>query len=258
VLSGLEVTDVPLPVRRPGLDGLRIAFLTDLHAGSFFADRELAAIFERVVSEQPDLICFGGDLINSCGTELAIFDAALESLAAPLGVFAVPGNHDHRWHSDMGAWQDFLESRGVRVLANHGVRIEAGGDSFWLAGVDDLSEGRPDLPRALTGRRDDEPVVLLAHEPDHFVEAARHGIDLTLSGHTHGGQIRLFGWAPMKHTRHGWLAGEFRCDRGTSRLYVSRGIGVTILPLRIGARPELPIVRMVAAGDGDNDQRTGS
>ncbi len=245
VLRTLEVSDVPLAVAAPGLAGLRVAFLADLHLGSYLAERELAGVVDRLLDADPDVVCFGGDLINTRARELRLLDGALGRLAPRLGMYAVPGNHDHRWHHDMGEWQGFLEARGVQVLNNHGVRVAAGGDSFWLCGVDDLSEGRPDVRRALAGRRDGEPTVLLAHEPDHFLEAARHGVDLTLSGHTHGGQMKLCGWAPIEHTRHGFVAGAFTCDRGASRLYVSRGIGVTILPLRVGARPELPIVRFV-------------
>lgn len=250
VLARTEFTTLDHPVvGQPGLDGLRIAFLTDLHVGSYLDEDGLLELCERVVALEPDLICLGGDLINSRAEELQLLDAPMRALRAPLGVFAVPGNHDHRWSADMGEWQDFLEHRGVQVIANRGVRVRRGGSSLWLCGVDDLTDGEPDVAAALRGRADGEPCVMLAHQPDHFVEAREHGIDLVLSGHTHGGQVRLFGWTPVAHTRHGYVAGGFAAERG--RLYVSRGIGATILPLRIGARPEIPVIRLRSSAASD-------
>ena len=244
-LRQTEYSEVRMPVGdRPGLHGLRIAFLTDLHLGSYLDADALDLVLGEVALRRPDIVCFGGDLINTRASELDILDRPLRLLRPRFGFFAVPGNHDHHWHHDMGSWQDQLEALGVTVLNNHGVRIERGCDSFWLAGVDDLTDCRPDIRRALWGRDEGEPTVLLAHQPDHFLEAAKHRVDLTLSGHTHGGQVRIRGWAPISHTRHGYTAGRFR--DGDSELYVSRGVGATILPLRVGARAEVPIVRCVA------------
>lgn len=248
-LARTEYRRVNLPVAadRAALHGLRIAFLTDLHAGAYLHEPELQELFDRVMAREPDLICFGGDLVNTRAEEIELFDRPLRSLRAPLGVYAVAGNHDHRWTPDIGSWQDYLERRGVHVLANQGVRIERGDASLWLAGVDDLTDGQPDVRRALWGRAKSEPTVVLAHQPDHFPELAEHGVDLVLSGHTHGGQIKAFGWAPIAHTRHGYLDGGFECPHGgRSRLHVSRGVGVTILPLRMGARPEVTIVEVEA------------
>ncbi len=244
---GLELSDVEVPMRRAGaqLHDLRIAFLSDVHAGSFMSERDLCRIFERVAEQEPDLVCLGGDLIKTCEREILLFKRPLSLLDPPLGIFAVPGNHDHFYGSDISLWESFLRSEGVRVLINAGERIERGGDSLWIAGVDDLTEGKPDLVRALDGHRDDEPVLLLSHHPDFFFEAAAAGIELTLSGHTHGGQVLLFGWTPLKHSAFGYWRGGFQQD--DSRLYVSRGVGVTFLPLRVGAAPEIPMLRLVAA-----------
>lgn len=243
----LHIHDLDLPLRRgaPGLDGLRCAFLTDLHAGSFMDRRDLVEICERVADADPHLVLFGGDLINTRDRELLLYREALMALRPPLGIFAVPGNHDHFWGRDIGLWVAFLQDCGVQVLRNRGVRLHWRGANLWLCGVDDLTEGEPDLRAALFGRRDDEPAILLSHHPDFFFEAAAADVDLTLSGHTHGGQIRLFGRAPIHHSRFGYEQGWFAED--DSRLYVSRGIGVTVLPIRIDAPPEVPIVRLVHA-----------
>jgi predicted MPP superfamily phosphohydrolase len=222
--------------------GLRICFVSDVHAGSFLDEDDLCELFERIQAEAPDLVLFGGDLINTRERELLLFRRPLQRLRPPLGMFAVPGNHDHFWGRDLGLWTSFLQEQGVEVLTNRGRRIERAGDSFWLCGVDDLTEGAPDLAAALRGRRDGEPTVLLSHHPDFFFEAAAVDVDLVLSGHTHGGQIRLAGWAPIRHSKFGHERGWFR-ENGC-RLYVGRGVGVTLLPLRIDAPPEIPLVTL--------------
>jgi predicted MPP superfamily phosphohydrolase len=247
IQHALAVSELPFACARggAGLDGLRIAFLTDLHAGSFMDASDLCRVMERVAAAEPHLVLFGGDLINTREREILLYRDALRLLRPELGVFAVPGNHDHFWGSDIGLWTAFLREHGVQVLLNRGVRIERNGASLWLCGVDDLTEGAPDLRAALDGRRPDEPALLLSHHPDFFFEAAAAGVDLTLSGHTHGGQIRIGSWAPIHHSRFGYERGWFA--EGDSRLYVSRGIGVTVLPLRIGAPPEIPVFAFASA-----------
>ena len=238
----IHVVDIPLRRGGPGLDGLKIAFLSDLHAGSCLDEQGLAAVFARVMAQAPDLICFGGDLINTRPREIELFRAPLAQLRAPLGVFAVPGNHDHFYGGELAPWVATLEACGVRVLRNQGVRIECAGSWLWLAGVDDLTEATSDLAASLQGWNQRDPVVLLSHHPDFFFEAAAAGIDLTLSGHTHGGQVLIFGKTPFKHSRFGWWRG--RIVEGDAQLYVSRGVGVTFLPIRLGAPAEVPVLRL--------------
>jgi len=240
----LQLAELVLPLRpgMAGLDGLRIAFVSDVHAGSFLGEADLGAIFARVQAAGPDLVLFGGDLINTRERELLLWKRPLESLRPRLGMFAVPGNHDHFWGRGIASWVAVLESCGVRVLLNKGLRIEHGGASLWLCGVDDLTEGAPDLEAALRGRRTGETTVLLSHHPDFFFEAAAADVDLTLSGHTHGGQIRLFGWAPIHHSWFGYERGWYH--ENDCHLYVGRGVGVTVLPIRIDAPPEIPIVTL--------------
>lgn len=234
--------DVPLCRGHRELDGLRIAFLSDIHAGSYMNEDDLCRIFTKVADRKPDLVCLGGDLINTRDREILYYRKALPILNPPLGIFAVPGNHDYFHGEDLGLWESFLKELGVTVLINRGVRVTRGGGEFWLAGVDDMTEGQTDLLAALQGARPDEPVLLASHHPDMFVEAAQVGIDLTMAGHTHGGQVKLFGRAVVTHSQFGYLSGMF--NRGDSRLYVGRGVGATLLPIRIGAPPEVPIFRL--------------
>lgn len=244
IARSLQLPELTLRLRRPapGLDGLRIAFVSDVHAGSFMDERDLAGIFARIAAAEPDLVLFGGDLINTRERELLHFREPLQLLRPRLGMFAVPGNHDLFWGPDIGLWSAFLEEQGVTVLRNRGVRLQVNGTSLWLCGVDDLTEGAPDLRLALDGRRADEAAVLLSHHPDFFFEAAAAFVDLTLSGHTHGGQIRVGGRAPIHHSKFGYEQGWFH-EAGCS-LYVGRGVGVTLLPIRIDAPPEVPIVTL--------------
>ena len=240
----LELPELTLWLRKGvrGLDGLRIAFVSDVHAGSFLGEDDLVAVFERIQAASPDLVLFGGDLINTRDREILLFRKALRVLRPRYGMFAVPGNHDHFFGPDISLWQAFLQENGVEVLMNRGCRIEHGGGSLWLCGVDDLTEGEPDLAQALRGRRVGETALLLAHHPDFFFEAAAVDVDLTLSGHTHGGQVRIGGWAPIHHSRFGYERGWF--VENDCRLYVGRGVGMTVLPLRIDAPPEIPIVTL--------------
>jgi hypothetical protein len=217
---------------------------------------DLQRIFARVAEQQPDLVCLGGDMINTREREILMFRDALPLIDPPLGIYAVPGNHDHFWGQDLGLWSAFLTELGVQVLLNRGVRITHRGAEFWLAGVDDLTEGDPDLRQALQGSRPDEPLILLSHHPDFFYEAAQVGVDLTISGHTHGGQIHVRGRSPVVHSEFGYLRGLF--TDGPSRLYVGRGVGVSVLPVRIGAPPEVPIIRLRVGSPSSPSSGAGS
>lgn len=243
--SGREHPEVHVRLARGGggLHGLRIAFVSDLHAGSFLHEADLCRLFAAVAEAEPDLVALGGDLIESRPEEILLLAKALSLLRPRLGVFAVPGNHDYYAEPDLRLWRQVLEEHGVVVLCNRGQRIEYGGHSLWLAGVDDLSRGRPDLPASLAGARDHEPVLLLSHHPDFFAEAASVGVDLTVSGHTHGGQITFRGRTPFRHSVLGYWRGHYECDG--AQLYVGRGAGTTLLPLRFHAPAEVPFLRLV-------------
>ncbi|MCC6673071.1 MAG: metallophosphoesterase [Planctomycetes bacterium] len=244
VQGAIRCTHDEVALRRGGrgLDGVRLAFLSDLHAGSCMREADLCRIFAQVAAEQPDLVLLGGDLINTREREITFYREALRLLRPPLGVYAVPGNHDHFFGTDIELWRLFLRDHGVRVLLDAGERVTRGGASLWLAGVDDLTEAGSDLEAALAGAAEGEPIVLLSHHPDFFVEASGAGVDLQLSGHTHGGQIRIFGWAPLTHSAHGYVEGFH--ERNGARLFVGRGVGVTLLPLRVGAPAQIAFLTL--------------
>jgi len=241
-----EVVEVELPAPSARIEWPTIAFLSDVHAGHYMTAKDLEGLAARMAELRPDLVCLGGDLINHHVEELELLEPALRLLDAPLGVFAVPGNHDYVEPAQLDEWTERLEAHGVQVLKNRGVRVRHGDGSLWLCGVDDLTEGEPRLVEALAGRRAGEASLLLSHHPDLFREASARGVDLQLSGHTHGGQIRIFGWSPLHHSQFGWVNGLYAS--GASRLYVGRGAGVTALPIRIGTRAEITLLKPRAAG----------
>ena len=241
----LRFEEVTLRLQRLGseLTGLRIAHLSDLHAGPFMREADLCRIFERTMRHEPDLVLLGGDLIERRAEEILLLNKALPLLNPPLGVFAVPGNHEYGAEPDLRLWRSFLQEHDVTLLTNAGQRLHRNGHTLWLAGVDDLTHGTPDLERALDGAHHEEPIVLLSHHPDLFREASWSGVDLTIAGHTHGGQITLFGKTPLRHTRLGYWRGHFEEDG--AQLYVGRGAGTTWVPVRIQAPGEASLIRLL-------------
>ena len=199
--------------------------------------------WRRLCLSAPDVILVGGDVVTADLRELDSSRLDLRSLDAPLGVYGVLGNHDH-YTRDSATVLRVLRESGVEMLHNSSVDIVREGARLSLAGVDDMNAGQPDLDAALS--RTGRPVLLLSHNPDLFVDAADRGVDLMLSGHTHGGQIRIPGLGVIVRQSRFYLdEGGYRLGR--AQLVVSRGLGVTGVPLRIGCPPEGVLVRLVAA-----------
>ena len=234
--------DIPLPDWPAALDGLRLAVLSDLHYGRFVFEPYTRRLVELVNASTPDLILLPGDTVNHLSQQVQPAAALLGGLRAPLGVWASLGNHDY--YAAPRTVARGLEAAGIRVLVNQHVRLTLAGAEFILAGVDDRNHGRPDVRAALDGAAGALPVVLLSHNPDVAEELDSAGrVDLMVSGHTHGGQITLFGRPVVTRTRHR------RYWRGLVRgprcwVYTSRGVGMVGVPLRIGSRPEVPILRL--------------
>jgi len=220
------------------LDGFRIVQISDIHVGPLLGRRFAAELTARVNALAPDLVAVTGDLVDGSVARLREEVAPFAGLRARHGVFFVTGNHD--WYSGAEAWVAAVRELGFRVLRNERVAIGAGAAGFDLAGVDDYRgdwlHGSPsDLERALAGRDPERPLVLLAHDPTSFGAASRMGVDLQLSGHTHGGQIWPFRW--LVRVAVPWVEGLH--ERHGSRLYVSRGTGFWGPPLRLLAPAEI-------------------
>jgi predicted MPP superfamily phosphohydrolase len=242
-LGRLRVKEVP--IRLDGLpaqlDGFRLVQISDLHIGALLHRGWVEGVVERVLGTRPDAVAITGDLVDGSVDELRNHVAPLAALAsAPRGVFFVTGNHEY--YSGVDDWLRHLPSLGIRPLRNERVELAPGLD---LAGIHDPSgygtRGfAPDLDRALAGRQQGRPVVLLAHQPRQFEEAARKGVALTLCGHTHGGQIWPFSW--IVAIVQPYLAGLHRI--GNSQVYVSRGTGFWGPPMRVFAPPEITVLTL--------------
>jgi predicted MPP superfamily phosphohydrolase len=223
------------------LDGLRIVQLSDIHHSPFTGSEQIKHAVETANSLAPDIIALTGDYVSHDRSYAAPCAEMLGRLRARYGVYAVLGNHDH-W-TDAPLITDLFRAEGIRVLINEGMRFEQRGAAFWLAGVDDTMVGLEDLPLALAGARRDELKLLLAHNPIILRRAARAGVDLVLSGHTHGGQVT---WrserSPSGRPRRRLLRGLG--SRADTQIYVSRGLGTSVLPIRYGCPPEVSLLEL--------------
>jgi hypothetical protein len=234
-------------------DGLTIGQISDFHYSDICAIpiRKAVEILKKL---QPDMVVLTGDFVtvplwaNYLRDKRQVSESAgpcvrlLRELNPRMGIFAVLGNHDV--NADHRGITEIIESSGIPVLRNRSLAIEKDRARLWLAGVDDALEGHPDLSLALRDVPREEPVILLAHEPDFADEAAHHPIDLQLSGHSHGGQIWLPGigapWLPP-------LGREY--PRGLRKiggltLYTNIGLGTIRLPVRLNCPPEITIIKL--------------
>ena len=226
------------------LDGFRIVQLSDIHHSPFTSRAQIERAVETANSLQPDLIALTGDYVSKERSYAAPCAELLGTLRARHGVFAVLGNHDH-W-TDAALITDLFRAEGITVLVNQGMRFENKGASFWLAGVDDTMVGLEDLSLALAGSSEHEMKLLLAHNPIILRRAARAGVDLVLSGHTHGGQVSLRSERnKFNRPRRRLLKGLAR--RGETQIYVTRGLGTVVLPVRFGCPPEVSLLELRTA-----------
>ncbi len=227
---------------------VRIAVLSDLHVGAphMGLDR-LDEVVARTNAERPDLIVLLGDFVihGVPGGEFQTPERIGERLArleARHGVLSVLGNHD--WWFDGERVGAALQRAGIRVLENEAVPVAAGPDRFWVAGLGDLWTRPVDIPRALAGVPAGEPVILLEHNPDVFPEVPDR-VALTLAGHTHGGQVALpLLGRPIVPSRYGQRYASGLVVEGGRRLFVSTGLGTSILPLRFRVPPEISMVTL--------------
>jgi hypothetical protein len=238
----LEYVEIYLKRLPKRLDGFKIIHLSDTH----HSPQTGLAHIERAVKIanrlKPDICLLTGDYVSHDSEYIAPVAAALAKLKAKHGVHACLGNHDH-W-TDAELVTHLFRGEGISVLINQGFRIETKRGAFWLCGVDDYMVGKTDVPSALLGSYPDEMKLLLAHNPIIFREAARLGVDLTLSGHTHGGQIKLREEESRILPRRRLKAGLHK--RRNSQIYITRGIGTVVLPVRYKCPPEISLLELKA------------
>ena len=224
------------------LNPLRVLLLSDIHCGNFLRPEPLAKIVGSLMELKPDLVAISGDIVTGHSSEVDKFLDILAPLShTPLGAWYCYGNHDY-FGGDPEDIRKSLKSIGITTLRNESVVLTHGRGSFVLGGIDDRILGKPDWDKTLAPHG--TPHLLLAHNPDFFYEAEARRIPLTLSGHTHGGQIRFPYHAPiLRQSRFCLDEGNFAF--GSSLLVVSRGVGSVGLPWRWGADPEAVLVEIV-------------
>jgi uncharacterized protein len=234
------------------LDGLRVVQLSDLHVGPHTPTRQLGRIATAVRAAKPDIIAYTGDQVDDYPGDMDHFATAFGALTAPLGVFAIPGNHDV-----YAGWSDVrkrTERIGIRVLVNESLRLEHRGAAFWIAGTGDPAghqmgrgpdNGAPDVDRTMARVPRGEFSLVLAHNPALFPHLADRGASVVLSGHTHHGQLSM----PSRQWSLASLFLEYAMglhERGGSLLYISPGTNYWGIPFRLGAWPEVTIVELRA------------
>jgi len=254
----LRQREVALPDLPDGLVGLRVAHVTDVHCSEFFTTGDLERLKRRVAALAPDLVLITGDLLHRDDRVLAELGRALAGLGPPGTVFAVRGNHDRQVDPRGRRFAEVLRAAGVILLDNTAAEARLPGrPRLWIAGIDDIWEGEPDLEAALDAVPSGRPYLLLTHSPDtaESLLSLEHRPLLVLAGHTHGGQVVLPLFGPLVlPSAHGtrYQAGLVR--RKGLTVQVSRGVGVVEPPLRIGAPAEVPILCLRKAGPGDGQQ----
>jgi uncharacterized protein len=236
---------IRIPGLAPGLAGLRIVTFSDGHLSATYGGRRFERLVETVNEQRPDVVAIVGDLVDGDVSQLREDVAPLADLVSEQGVYFVTGNHEY--FVDTEGWMRHLPTLGIDVLRNERVAIRGQGATVDLAGIDDRTaagSGVPghgaDLDAALDGRDDDVPLVLLAHQPVMVEQARLAGVDLQLSGHTHGGQLWPFDYAIRldQPVVEGWS------QQGPTQLYVTAGAGYWGPPMRVGARPEVTVVEL--------------
>jgi predicted MPP superfamily phosphohydrolase len=242
--------DFSLPRWPERMDGFTIALLSDFHYDPYFSVHPLHSAIGMVNDLRPDMIVLTGDFVSvpMFGDEKKGAFAAepcarlLRQMTAPHGLWAVMGNHDEG--TDREIVTRALQAENIRVLANQSEAIERDGTRFWLAGVNDVLSYTADLTQTLLPVPAGEAVILLAHEPDFADEAARFPIDLQLSGHSHGGQIRIPFLPPLylPIMAKKYVLGTYRV--GPLLLYTNAGLGTVGVPLRFDCPPEITLLTL--------------
>jgi uncharacterized protein len=238
-IVNVQVTLPRFPVE---FDGLRVALVSDLHVGPARGVGFTRRVVDLVNEQQPDLILIAGDLIDGTVAKVASDLEPLAELSAPLGVFGVSGNHEF-YADDGGRWLDAWDRLGIRTLRNERVSIDRGAQSIDIVGIHDYTSPapyEPDLSAALNGRDPATFALLLAHEPRQAFGASDLGVDMQVSGHTHGGQMWPFTY--LVGLQQPSVSGLDKV--GNTVLYTTRGAGAWGPPVRVGAPPEITMLEL--------------
>jgi predicted MPP superfamily phosphohydrolase len=234
------ITDPDVP---PAFDGVRIVFASDIHHGPYFSAARVRRLVDRVNGLDPDVILLGGDYVHRDPKYIQPSIAELAAFDAPFGVFAVLGNHDH--------WEGAEETRarlreaGITIIENRAQWLSSSEERIRIGGVGDLWEDTQDLRATVDEAGEDDFVILISHNPDYVEKVTSNKVDLVLSGHTHGGQVTLFGlWAPLVPSKYGQKYRSGLVETEYTRVIVSNGVGTITPPVRFWARPDIVLITL--------------
>ncbi len=241
----LEKIDVPIDGLSQDLDNLTIGLMADFHRGRYTSDSDIHSAVELLQKENPDLILLAGDFVEGKAEYIHSVASILSKLVAPLGIFAVLGNHDY-W-TDSKLIRKVLEKFNIQVLINRAIELQLNNDSFHVVGLDDAWEGQPDYQIALKDIPEKEMKILMVHEPDYadFITCDNHWIPLQLSGHSHGGQVVIpfFGAPALPYMGKKYPFGLNKINNSGRYVYTTRGVG-DVVPVRFNCRPEVTLLKL--------------
>jgi uncharacterized protein len=239
----LEKVEIKLKRLPKKLDGFRIVHLSDIHHSPFTNLEHISRAVQVSNHLKPDMFVLTGDYVSHETEYIAPVAKVLGKLEAEFGTFACLGNHDH-W-TDADFVTESFRKVNINVLINEGFRLNIRESSFWLAGVDDYMVGKTDVPASMRGSFPDEMKILLAHNPVIIRQAAKFGVDLMFSGHTHGGQIKVRDAKKRIFPKRKLSSGLHR--RKNTQIYITRGIGTVVLPVRYQCPPEISLIELQCA-----------
>ena len=239
----LKTTEIRInsPDIPPSFVNKRIVFIADIHHGPFFSLKRVESLVNRINKLEPDIIILGGDYVHREPQYIKPLFDNFRLLKASLDIYAVLGNHDH-WE-DAELTRNLMERNGIRICDNQAWWVKSGNDSIKIGGVGDFWEDEQIIDSTIFDVDPGNFCILISHNPDYLEQLCTDLIDLSLSGHTHGGQVTLFGfWAPVLSTKYGEKYRYGLKKSGNRLIYITSGVGTVTPPVRFFCRPEIVLI----------------
>lgn len=244
----VEQVEVPIKALPPALEGLQIGFVADFHRGRFVTEGDISRVAEHLQRQKPDLILLGGDFVENKANYIHSCLKVLSRLEAPLGTYAVLGNHDY-W-SGPDIIRAAIQQTRIRLLDNESVALKWKDEQFYLLGLDDAWEGRPNMKASLAGVPSGALKIILVHEPDYAdrIKKLPVWLPLQVSGHSHGGQVIIPFWGSpiLPYLGQKYPAGLQQVSGQDRWVYTTRGAG-HLLPVRFNCKPEVTLLTLRGA-----------
>ena len=239
-ITEVEIKSADIP---DSFNGAKIVFISDIHLGPFLSANRLSRIVDQINGINPDIILLGGDYVFYYTKYVEPVFHEFGKLRSVYGIYAVLGNHDYYAGADLT--KKMMAKNGINSCDNQYYWVKKGNDSIKIGGVGDLWEGTQVPENTFSGLKKSDFAILLTHNPDYLENIYTDLIDLTLTGHTHGGQVTLFGWwAPILPSEFGQKYRYGLIDSGKMKSYITSGIGTVTVPLRFFCRPEIVVLRL--------------